>query len=42
MRESLRYMASKDQKEFMKVFKGVYRAVSKEMAEDKLLNLEEK
>ena len=35
-------MASKDRKEFMKDLKRVYRAVSKEVAEDELLKLDEK
>lgn len=42
IRNSLKYVASKDQKEFMKDLKLVYRAVSKEEAEDKLVELEEK
>lgn len=42
IRNSLKYVASKDQKEFMKDLKRVYRAVSKEVAEDELLKLEEK
>lgn len=42
IRNSLKYIASKDQKEFMKDLKKVYRAISKEVAEDELLNLEEK
>ncbi len=42
IRNSLKYVASKDQKEFMKDLKKVYRAISKEVAEDELLNLEEK
>lgn len=42
IRNSLKYIASKNQKEFMKDLKPVYRAVSKEVAEDKLLALEEK
>src|SRR5690625_4405831 len=42
IRNSLRYVASKDQKEFMKDLKRVYRAVSKEVAEDELIILEEK
>ncbi len=36
---SLKYVASKDQKEFLK---KVYQANDKDMAEDELLNLEEK
>src|SRR5690625_1429957 len=42
IRNSLKYVASKDQKEFMKDLKRVYRAVSKEVAEDELIILEEK
>src|SRR6056297_1477245 len=42
IRNSLKYIASKDQKDFMKDLKKVYRAVNKEVAEDELLNLEEK
>ena len=42
IRNSLRYIASKDQKEFMKDLKKVYRAVSKQVAEDQLLVLAEK
>src|SRR5690625_4455757 len=42
IRNSLRYVASKDQKEFMKDLKRVYRAVSKEVAEDELIILEDK
>jgi len=42
IRNSLKYIASKDQKEFMHDLKMVYRATNKEMAEDKLLDLEEK
>lgn len=42
IRNSLKYIASKDQKEFMKDLKKVYRAVTKDVAEDELLNLEEK
>ena len=42
IRNSLKYVASKDQKEFMKDLKRVYRAVSKEVAEDELLKLDEK
>ena len=41
IRNSLKYVASKDQKEFMKDLKKVYR-VTKDVAEDELLNLEEK
>ena len=42
IRNSLKYVASKDQKEFMKDLKKVYRASSKEVAEDALLELEDK
>ena len=42
IRNSLKYVASKDQKEFMKDLKRVYRAVSKEVAEDELLKLDDK
>src|SRR5690606_10649549 len=42
IRNSLKYVASKDQKEFMRDLKLVYRAVSKEEAEDQLVELEEK
>lgn len=42
IRNSLKYIASKDQKEFLKDLKLVYRATNKQMAEDQLLNLEEK
>lgn len=42
IRNSLKYVASKDQKEFLKDLKKVYRAVSKDIAEDELLRLEEK
>src|SRR5690625_3399789 len=42
IRNSLKYVASKDKKEFMNDLKRVYRAVSKEVAEDELLLLEEK
>ena len=42
IRNSLKYVASKDQKGFMKDLKPVYRAVSKEVAEEKLIALEEK
>lgn len=42
IRNSLRYIASKDQKEFMKDLKKVYRASSKDLAETELLKLEEK
>lgn len=42
IRNSLKYIASKDQKEFMVDLKLVYKAVTKEVAEDQLLKLEEK
>ncbi len=42
IRNSLRYVASKDQKEFMKVLRLVYEASTKELAEDELLKLEDK
>lgn len=42
IRNSLKYVASKDQKEFLKDLKKVYQAISKEIAEDQLLLLEEK
>lgn len=42
IRNSLKYVASKDQKSFMGDLKPVYRAVSKQQAEDKLEELEDK
>lgn len=42
IRNSLKYIASKDKKEFMTDLKQVYQAVSKQIAEDKLLDLEQK
>jgi transposase-like protein len=42
IRNSLKYVASKDQKEFMRDLKLVYRAATKDLAEDALLSLEEK
>ena len=42
IRNSLKYVASKDQKEFMKDLKRVYRAVNKQVAEDELLALADK
>lgn len=42
IRNSLKYVASKDQKEFMKNLKPVYQAVSKDLAEYELENLSEK
>ena len=42
IRNSLKYISSKDKKEFMKDLKKVYRAISKEEAESELDLLEEK
>lgn len=42
IRNSLKYIASKDQKAFMKDLKLVYKAINKDVAEDELLNLEQK
>jgi len=42
IRNSLKYIASKDQKEFMKDLKLVYKAINKSVAEDELLKLSEK
>ena len=42
IRNSLKYVSSQDQKEFMKDLKLVYQASSKEIAEDELLKLDEK
>lgn len=42
IRNSLKYVASKDQKAFMKDLKLVYKAINKSIAEDELLNLEQK
>lgn len=42
IRNSIRYVASKDQKEFMKDLKLVYQAISEEAAEEQLDKLEEK
>ena len=42
IRNSLKYVASKDQKEFMRDLKLVYRADTKELAESELDNLEDK
>ena len=42
IRNSLKYIASKNQKEFMSDLKEVYQANSKDLAESKLLELEEK
>jgi len=41
IRNSLKYVASKDQKTFMKDLKNVYQAVNKQTAEDELVKLEE-
>lgn len=42
IRNSIRYVASKNQKEFMKDLKLVYQGISKESAEEALLQLENK
>ena len=42
IRNSLKYVASKDQKEFMRDLKLVYQATTKELAEDELIKLDEK
>jgi transposase-like protein len=42
IRQSLRYVASKDQKAFMKDLKTVYTADTKDLAEQNLLSLDEK
>jgi transposase-like protein len=42
IRNSLKYVASKNQKEFMTDLKEVYKASSKDLAESNLLNLDEK
>ena len=42
IRNSLKYISSKDQKEFLRDLKLVYRATNKQKAEDRLLDLEEK
>lgn len=42
IRNSIRYVASKDQKEFMIDLKLIYQAISKEVAKDALVQLEEK
>lgn len=42
IRNSMRYVASKNHKEFMKDLKLVYQASTKELAEDELLKLDEK
>jgi len=42
IRNSLKYVASKDQKEFMKDLKRVYQALTKDIAEEELIKLDEK
>ncbi len=42
IRNSIRYVASKNQKEFMKDLKLIYQAISKDSAEEVLVQLEEK
>ena len=42
IRNSIRYIASKDQKEFAKDLKLIYQAPTKELAEEELFKLEEK
>jgi putative transposase len=42
VRNSLKYVASKDQKMFVKDLKKVYQAVNKDLAETELINLEER
>ena len=42
IRNSIRYVASKDQEEFAKDLKLIYQAPTKESVEDKLLKLKEK
>jgi putative transposase len=42
IRNSLKYVASKDQREFIKDLKLVYKAVNKSVAEDELSNLSDK
>jgi len=42
IRNSLKYIASKDQKEFLKDLKLVYKAINKDVAEEQLLLLAEK
>lgn len=42
IRNSLKYVASKDQKEFIRDLKLVYKAVNKSVAEDQLVKLSEK
>jgi len=41
IRNSLKYVASKDQKPFMKDLKKVYKSINKSQAETELINLEE-
>lgn len=41
IRNTMKYVASKDQKAFMKDLKPVYKAINKQVAEDRLLDLEE-
>jgi len=42
IRNSIRYIASKNQKEFAKDLKLIYQAPTKEVAEEELLKLDEK
>ncbi|WP_228448015.1 IS256 family transposase [Sulfurospirillum diekertiae] len=42
IRNSMRYVASKNHKEFMKDLKCIYQATTKELAEDELVKLDEK
>ena len=42
IRNSIKYVGSKNQKEFLKDLKCVYQAVNKESAENELLKLDEK
>ena len=42
IRNSIKYVGSKNQKEFLKDLKCIYQAVNKESAENELLKLEEK
>ena len=42
IRNSLKYVASKNQKEFIQDLKPVYKALNKDLAESELLKLEEK
>lgn len=41
IRNTMKYVASKDQKAFMKDLKPIYKAINKQVAEDRLLDLEE-